>query len=59
MMHVGKISSEDVMVLVVKTGQFYSHVYLKMYLHLCIKIFVEAKKYIEQNILRKRRHILC
>lgn len=57
MMHVGEINSEGVMVLVVKTGQFYSHVYLKMYLHLCIKIFFFiAKKCFEQT--RKETHFM-
>jgi hypothetical protein len=44
MMHVGEINSEDMVVLVVKTGLFYRPVYLKMCVHLCIKIFVVAKK---------------
>ena len=57
MMHIGEINCEGMMALVVKTGRFYSHVYLKMYLHLCIKIF-----FCSINMLRnkhERRHILC
>lgn len=54
MMHVGEINTEDMMVLVVKTGLFYRPIYLKMYVHLCIKIFVVAKKRFKQKLLRKK-----
>ena len=56
MMHVGEINSGGMMALVVKTGRFDSHVYLKMYLHLCIKIFFVAKKSFEQT--RKGTHFM-
>lgn len=54
MMHVSEINSEDVMVLVVKTGLFYRPVYLKTYVYLCIKVFVVAKKIFKQKLLRKK-----